>query len=59
MKYFYENTSPFVSLYVSVMFYKIACRTYASDISDARGRLAQLEALNHPIPFDKRTFLLG
>ena len=50
VKYFYENTSPFVSMYVSVMFYKIACRTYASDISDARGRLAQLEALNPSEP---------
>ena len=55
VKYFYENTSP-CPLYVSVMFYKIACRTYASDISDARGRLAQLKHSTHPSPFDKEPF---
>lgn len=43
VNYVYENTSPFVSMYVSVMFVKILRRTYATDVETARRRLAQLE----------------
>ena len=40
------TSSPLVVFYVTIMFFKIACRTYAAEVSAARERYERLKALN-------------
>lgn len=39
------TSSPLVVFYVTIMFYKIACRTYANDVAIAKRRYERLKTL--------------